>query len=77
MIQKFKSTWDSHAWMRVRKEVDMPSWFTAEYLEDGSCPILKDLAVLEMLDMFAERYPAFNKTTALHYLKKLLRIRIT
>ena len=70
MIQKCKTAWESYAWMAVKKEVTMPSWFTAETLEDGSYPILKDREVLEMLDVFAERYPSFNEEIASAYMKK-------
>ena len=70
MIKKFLDGWTDHIWMTVKKEVVVPSWFIPEPMEGGSLPILKDATVLEMLDTFAKRYPAFNKSVAEAYIKK-------
>ena len=69
-IEKFKDGWYGHEWATVDKKVFMPSWYTADSLENGSWPVLEDPLVLEMLDVFAERYPSFNKSVVSQYLKK-------
>ena len=70
LIEKFKSNWAEDEWMMVSKGITMPSWFTAEPLSNGSQPVFQDPLVIEMIEVFAERYPNFNTSIASKYLKK-------
>ena len=57
-INKFKKAWEDHQWTRINKEVPMPSWISVDLMEDNSYPILKDPCIIEMLNVFADRFPA-------------------
>merc|ERR1712012_402919 len=70
LLQKFQTNWDGHEWMMVTKDVVMPTWFTAEPLKNGSHPVLQDPLVIEMMNVFSERYPAFNTSIVTKYLNK-------
>ena len=70
LVASMKKEWEGHTYMTVKSEIKMPSWFTAEPLEDKTYPIFKDAAVLEMLETFIQRYPAFNKAVAMDFIKK-------
>ena len=70
MIQRLKTNWSEHEWMMVSKDVTMPTWFTAKPLQNGTSPVFQDPLVIEMLDVFAERYPKFNTSVATQYLNK-------
>ena len=70
LIQTFKNNWSGHKWMNVSKDVAMPPWFTAEPLENGTHPVLQDTLVIEMLDVFSERYPTFNSSVASKHVAK-------
>ena len=63
--------WGGESYMSINKENTkmIPEWFTAQPLEDGSFPILKDPLVLEMLQVMSERFPEFAKSVLDKYLE--------
>ena len=64
--------WQHDPYMCLMKEnkTMIPDWFTAEPLENGSWPVLKDSLVQEMLTVCAERFPSFAKDVANPQLKR-------
>ena len=61
--KKFLKNWDSHPWFCISKGASMPSWLSTAITdepEDGDISIFKQPDVLEMLDVFAERFPEFS-----------------
>ena len=71
-VQTVTQRWQHESYMTISagNKSKIPDWFTAEPLEDGSWPILKDPLILEMLNACAERFPAFAKSVANPHLKK-------
>ena len=64
--------WQNDSYMCLKKanKTMIPDWFTAEPLENGSWPVLKDSLVQEMLTVCAERFPVFAKDVANPQLKR-------
>ena len=67
MIERWKD--ESYMSINESNKLMIPDWFSAETLEDGSYPILKDSSVLEMLNVCSERFPNFAKQVINPYLK--------
>ena len=70
LIKKFQTNYDGHEWVMVTKDIIMPVWFTAKPLQNGSHPVHQDPLVIEMLEVFTERYPSFNTSVVTKYLNK-------
>ena len=73
-LKKFMKNWRDHTYVAFKGEKikGLPEWFHPEPLEDGSLPVLKDKAVLEMFGVFASRYPAFAQSVADPFMKQPL-----
>jgi len=67
-VAKYIADWSDDEFYLVPKENPKPNWIMVEPLEDGSLPVLKDATVVEMLNVLAQRYPAFNKNVVHPYL---------
>ena len=73
-LKKFMENWQEHTYVTFKGEKvkDLPDWFRPTPLEDGSLPVLKDKAVLEMFEVFADRYPKFAQSVANPFMKQPL-----
>jgi hypothetical protein len=61
--EKMFKTWSCHTWHSVTKDVLLPSWFEQNSVEkdnEDRIFILNNPDVLEMLELYAERFPKFS-----------------
>ena len=61
--KKFLKNWDSYPWFCISKGASVPSWLSTDITdesEDRVISIFEQPNVLEMLDVFAERFPEFS-----------------
>ena len=61
-IEKLMSSeWPEHVFMKLPNNVPIPDWLTIAPLEDGKFEVMKDPLVKEMLHVYAERLPKYEK----------------
>jgi len=53
--------WGSSNAFTLKKDMYVPDWITTEPLEDGTIHVLTDPVISELIEVFAQRFPEFNK----------------
>ena len=71
-IKKALDSWATHPYFKIQKDSTVPEWFLDNdpVEEEGTFFILKHPYVVEMLQVFAERYPEFNRSAGTAYIER-------
>ena len=60
-VNKVIKQWCDSGWMTFSKDIPFPTWMASNSDEEGNIRVLKTDQIIEMLDVYVERFPAFTK----------------
>ena len=68
-VYKGIKQWCDSGWMKFSKHIPFPSWIASNPDEEGNIRVLKNEQIIDMLDVYVERFPEFTKDLSKKFLR--------